>query len=332
MNQTGHPYETEPAPDGRPDPTATAASEGSKGVLLGTSLIVLAFLCVAVMSAFGKAAANIPSSITVLFQNGIALALLLPWVLHRGSADLKTGRLALHLVRALSGLLSQVLFFIAVKSMDLVGAVLLVNAAPLFIPLIALAWLHTRISAAAAGSLVIGFIGVLLILRPSAALLEEPAALLATAAAIFSALALVSVNRLSTTDKPDTILFYYFLIATVASAPFALAQWQTPLGAEWAYLIAIGLFMALAQLFIVLAYQHATAARLAPFNYSVVVFSGLIGWLVWNHIPDLIALGGIILVSAGGILSIVFGSPATQGHALGHGHWWHVATKQEHPA
>ena len=312
-------------------PEVASATARAPNVLLGTLLIILAFFCVAVMSAFGKAAAGVPTGMVVLFQNGISLILLLPWVLRRGTTDIKTTPPPMHIVRAISGLLSQALFFIAVKEMSLVDAVLLVNAAPLFIPLVVLVWLKTKITPMVIMSLVIGFVGVLLILKPSAALLANPAALLATAAALFSAIALVSVNRLSATDRPDTILFYYFLISTIAAAPFAIAGWRTPVGVEWGYLAGIGVSMALSQLFIILAYQQSTAERLAPFNYSVVVFSGLIGWLVWGNVPDLIALLGIVLVCVGGILSIVFGGGPSKdhamGHAIGHGHWWEAPQK-----
>lgn len=290
-------------------------------MLAGTLLIVTAFFCVAVMSAFGKAATSVPSAVLVFFQNAISLVLMLPWVLADGVKGLRTTRLPLHVVRALAGLLSQALFFIAVKQMSLVDAVLLVNAAPLFIPLVVLVWLRTPIAPMVWAALLVGFAGVLLILQPSPALLANPAALLATAAAMFSAIALVSVNRLSSTEHPDVILAWYFLISTLAATPFALFGWVTPAGSDWWFLIGVGVFMALAQLFIILAYQYATAQQIAPFNYSVVVFSGLIGWLVWHHVPDLLALFGIVLVCAGGILAIMFGGHPGHGHALGHGHW-----------
>jgi drug/metabolite transporter (DMT)-like permease len=295
--------------------------------LVGSLLIVVAFLCVAVMSAFGKAAAAVPTAVVVLFQNGISLLLLLPLVLRHGIGELRTTRLPLHVVRAISGLLSQALFFLAVKKMALVDAVLLVNAAPLFIPFVALVWMKTRITPVVTAGLAIGFVGVLLILRPSPALLTNPAALLAVSAALCSAIALVSVNRLSSTDKPDTILFFYFLISTIAAFPFAMDGWQTPARTDWRYLIAIGVFMALAQLFIILAYQRATAERLAPFNYSVVVFSGLIGWLVWGNVPGPLAITGILLVCAGGTISIVCGGPSTKGFPISHGHWMHYRRK-----
>jgi drug/metabolite transporter (DMT)-like permease len=298
-----------------------AAHARAPNALAGTLLIVTAFFCVAVMSAFGKAATGVPSAVLVFFQSAISLGLMLPWVLADGVQGLKTTRLPLHIVRALAGLLSQALFFIAVKQMSLVDAVLLVNAAPLFIPLVVLVWLRTPIAPMVWAALLVGFAGVLLILQPSPALLANPAALLATAAALFSAIALVSVNRLSSTERPDVILAWYFLISTLVATPFALFGWVTPAGSDWWFLIGVGVFMALAQLFIILAYQYATAQQIAPFNYSVVVFSGLIGWLVWHHVPDLLALFGIVLVCAGGILSIMFAGRHGHGHALGHGHW-----------
>ncbi len=309
------------APQSRSVTETTAAGGPRAEAVVGSLLIVIAFLCVAVMSAFGKAAAGVPTAVVVLFQSGISLLLLLPWALRHGIGELRTTRLPLHVVRALSGLLSQALFFLAVKNMALVDAVLLVNAAPLFIPFVALVWMKTRITPVVAAGLVIGFVGVLLILRPSSALLANPAALLAIAAALCSAIALVSVNRLSSTDKPDAILFYYFLISTIAASPFAIYGWQMPAGNDWGCLAGIGVFMALAQLFIILAYQRATAERLAPFNYSVVVFSGLMGWLVWGNVPGLLAVTGIVLVCAGGIISIIFGGPSGKGHSIGQGHW-----------
>ncbi len=301
-------------------PSAPTQSQG-RDLLLGIVFIVVAFFCVAVMSSFGKAASQVPTGPLVFFQNGISLLLFLPFVLRGGKAEIVTKRLPLHIVRALSGLLSQALFFIAVKSIALVDAVLLANAAPLFIPIVALVWMRTPIRLAVALSLLGGFLGVVLILKPSAELLQNPAALIALSAAAFSAVALVSVNRLSTTEKSDTILFYYFLISTLATLPFAYAQWQTPHGMEWLYLFGVGVFMALSQLFIILAYRHATAAQIAPFNYSVVIFSGLIGWIVWNDALDWVSLLGIVLVCAGGICSILLNASA-QKHAfvLSHGH------------
>jgi len=132
----------------------------TRQLMLGIVLIVAAFFCVAVMSAFGKAASGVSTATISFFQSFISLLLFLPWTLRHGVADLKTTQLPLNIARALAGLLSQVLYFWAVKEMTLIDAVLLVNAAPLFIPIVALIWNRTPITKAVGISLVVGFIGI----------------------------------------------------------------------------------------------------------------------------------------------------------------------------
>jgi len=294
----------------------------TRQLLLGIVLIVAAFFCVAVMSAFGKAASGISTATISFFQSFISLLLFLPWILRHGVSDLRTTQLPLHIARALAGLLSQVLYFWAVKELTLIDAVLLVNAAPLFIPIVALVWNRTPITPAVGISLLVGFVGVVLIIKPGAELLTNPTSLIALSAALFSAIALVSVNKLSGQNKPDTILFYYFFIASLATLPYAISNWSEPTTREWGYLIGVGVFMALAQLLIILAYQHATASQISPFNYTVVIFSGLIGWLVWGTTLDWVSLIGILLVCVGGILSILLAPDAHDCHGMlpVHGH------------
>jgi drug/metabolite transporter (DMT)-like permease len=298
---------------------------------LGVAFITLAFLCVSVMSAFGKLLSTAPTGQIVFFQNSISFFLLLPLVLSKGTAEIHTHRLPLHIVRAMTGLLSQALFFIAVKKIALVDAVLLANAAPLFIPLVALFWMKIRITPLVVASLVTGFVGVILILKPGMALFSQPSSLVALSAAFFSAIALVSVNILSNTEKSNTILFYYFLISTILTLPFAFWHWKTPSGTEWIYLFGVGLFMALSQLFIILAYRHASASEISPFNYTVVIFSGILGWLFWGTAIGWLSLLGIILVCLGGICSIVFnsGNKILAPFFISHGH--HVFEQSESP-
>ena len=299
-----------------------------KSAGMGILLITIAFACVAAMSAFGKGAAGVGTGTLVFFQNFISLILFAPWFLRGGVAAVRTSRIPLHLVRAIAGLLSQVLMFVAVKKMPLVDAVLLSNSAPLFIPLVTWAWLRQRIQGMVWVSLLIGFGGVVVILRPSLALLKNPAAPIALSAALFSAFALVSVNQLSKSEPARRILFYYFLFSSIAAAPFAILGWHAPTGREWLFLAGIGLTMAASQMLIILAYQHASPSRIAPFNYTVVIFSGLIGWAVWHNTPGLLSLAGVLLVTAGGVLSTRVSSPHSQGHFGWAGYWNHVSADQ----
>jgi drug/metabolite transporter (DMT)-like permease len=301
-------------------PQAVPAPIPAEDVPLGAALIVAAFLLVAIMSALGKGAA-VSTSAIVFFQNFISLLLFLPWVLHQGVTELKTKHLLLHGVRGLGGVLSQALMFIAILKMPLMNTVLLSNSAPLFIPLVAWLWLRERITISTAISVAVGFIGVLFILKPGPGLLRNPAALVATAAAVCSAIALVTVNRLSSTEPTDRILFYYFLTASLLTAPFLPFGWHSPDARQWFFLLGIGVCQAASQLLIILAYRYAKPGRIAPFNYSVVIFAGLIGWIVWHNRPDALALVGVVLVSAGGILTTLKAGPNTHGHFGWIGYW-----------
>lgn len=277
----------------------------SRNLGLGILLTLLAFLSVAIMSAFAKAAStSVPAEVTTFFQNSISLLLFLPWILYRGIADLKTKRFGLHLVRAVSGLLSQYLLFAGLRYIPLVDGVLLANAAPLFIPVVVWVWLKHRIQARLWVSVIVGFVGIVLILQPGGSVLNW-AASLALLAGICSAVALVSVGRLASTEPSSRILFFYFFISTVLTAPFVIARWSTPEPRVWLYLAGVGITMAVAQLLLILAYRQASTSHLAPFNYSVVVFSGLIGWIVWNQVPNLLAVFGMVMVAAGGISSTI---------------------------
>lgn len=300
---------------------AQSSSCRPENTLLGGLLIVVDFLCIAIMCALVKAVPDVPTSTIILFQSSVGLLFIGPWILSHGTREAKTSRMWLHILRAGSGVMSQVLMFMALKKMALMDAVLLGNSSPLFIPMVAWLALKEKIGGVVWLSLIVGFIGIVFILNPSPGSLFNASALLAISAAVFSAVALVTVNCLSKTETSDRILIYYFLFSSLLALPFAVARWRVLSEREGGFLIGIGLLMAAAQVFIVLAYRYASAERIAPFNYSVVVFSGLIGWLVWKEMPSLLSGVGVLLVCAGGIITTRSGGPNSRGHLGWIGHW-----------
>lgn len=295
---------------------------------LGIFLITSAFLAAAVMSAFSKAATHVPALLILFLQYAISFLIFLPEAVKSGPALLKTQHLGLHIFRSIAGAACQLLFFIAVKSLPLMDSVLLSNAAPLFIPIVVYLWFRKAVQPLVWLSLFIGLIGIVLIIKPGPQMIENPASLIALLSGLFSALALVATNKLADTEPPLRILTYNFGVSTLLLIPISAPVWKPLTTHEWLLLIAVGGFYALTQYFIILAYRHATAADLSPFNYSVVVFSGLLGWWFFGNVPDWAAVVGTILICAGGILSIKTGHPEGRGHGFGNGHWkfrWRLA-------
>jgi drug/metabolite transporter (DMT)-like permease len=209
----------------------------------------------------------------------------------------------------------------AVRSTPLLDAVLLSNAAPLFIPLVVYVWFGKTVRPLVWLSLLIGLVGIVLIIKPGPQMFQNPASLLALAAGIFSALALVATNKLTETEPPTRILVYNFGLSTLLLIPFFIWAWKPLTAKQWLLLLGVGVSYALTQYLIILAYRFASAAELSPFNYSVVIFSGLLGWYFFGNVPDTVAILGTLLICAGGILSIAGGHSEGLGQAFGNGHW-----------
>lgn len=287
----------------------------------GIALITLAFFCSATMSAFSKAATGVPPLLILFLQYAISFLVFVPSAARLGREHLNTEHLGLQVFRSLAGAVCQLLFFMAVRSIPLLDSVLLSNSAPLFIPLVIYVWLRKSVQPTVWLSLLIGLIGIVLIIKPGPQMFHEPASLIALISGMFSAVALVATNKLAETEPPVRILFYNFGISTLILIPFAVWSWKPLSARQWLLLLGVGAFYAATQYLIILAYRYASAAQLSPFNYTVVIFSGILGWLVFGSVPDALAIAGTVLICAGGILSIRGGHKEGRGQVAGYGHW-----------
>jgi drug/metabolite transporter (DMT)-like permease len=273
------------------------------------------------MSALSKEAHGVPSLMILFLQYAISFLVFVPSAARLGREHLKTEHIGLQAFRSLAGSCCQLLFFLAVGGIPLLDSVLLTNSAPLFIPLIVYLWFRKTVQPVVWISLLIGLVGIVLIIRPGPQMFHSPATLIALVSGVFSALALVATNKLAQTEPPVRILFYNFGISTLLLIPLAVSNWKPIPVREWLLLFGVGIFYAVTQLLIILAYRYASAAELSPFNYTVVIFSGILGWWLFGTVPDALSIVGTLLICGGGILSIEAGHLEGLGHAFGYGHW-----------
>jgi drug/metabolite transporter (DMT)-like permease len=311
-----------------------AQSSGHK-LSLSIGLITLAFLCSAVMSTFSKAATGVPPLVTLTLQYGISFLVFVPSALAGGTAKLKTEHLPLQILRSVAGAVCQLLFFIAVQSIPLLDSVLLSNSAPLFIPLVVYLWFRKTVRPLVWLSLFIGLTGIVLIIKPGPQMFQNPASLIALVSGAFSALALVATNKLTETEPPTRILIYNFGVSTILLIPLCVWSWKPLSSKQWMLIVGVGVFYALTQYLIILAYRYASATELSPFNYAVVIFSGLLGWWIFGNVPDALAVVGTLLICSGGILSVTVGHAEGRGHWFGSGHWqphWKLNFRKPSPA
>ena len=249
------------------------------------------------------ASRTLPSAMVVFFRNAVSLVALLPLLPRLGRGGLATSHIGEHLVRSLAGLAAMYCFFYAIAHLRLADAVLLNYSLPLFMPLIAQAWLGETMPPGLWRGLGLGFLGVALILKPGLGLFN-PAALAGLAAAVLAALAQVGVRRLTDTEPVTRIVFYFAGISTLVSAVPLAGSWRTPEPGVWGTLLAMGLSATLAQLFLTRAYAHAPAAQVGPFIYACVPFATLLDGVLFGVWPDSLSVAGGILVTVAGILTL----------------------------
>jgi len=145
----------------------------------------------------------------------------------------------------------------------------------------------------------VGFGGVLLIVRPSPALLSQPAALIGLAAALMMALVDMALRNLGRTDDPLTTVFFFILIGVLVSGVYTRFWGAAPRLAHLGILAAMGLFTAIQQVAKTTAYRHAEASFLAPYTYTAIIWATITGWLFWRDLPGLpVVLGTLVIIAS----------------------------------
>src|SRR5919109_1844110 len=196
------------------------------GVLRGIVLMVLSVFLFSSMDAIIKwASSDYPTGQIVFFRNFLAFVPVFLFLWHTGTPmPLRTARLGGHLVRGLVGVASMSLFFLALSLLPLADTMALGMSGPIFLTALSVPLLGERVGLRRWSAVIVGFIGVLVMVRPGSGVFE-PAALIALSGAFFYALAMVSIRHLSRTEPATTIVFYFTLFAALVG----LLTW--PLGA-----------------------------------------------------------------------------------------------------
>ncbi len=268
-----------------------------RAVLAATVGFLLLSVTIALSKGLGKV---LPLTEVVFFQFAFCWLGTLPIAWPVGY---KTKRPLLHLIRGVAGVFVFLSIYVAVRYIPLVDATLLSTAAPIWIPLILLV-LGQKVRGRLFWGILIGFAGVILVLRPGPEIFRIEA-LVGVLAGILVAVAIIAIRHLTSTEPNRRILFYYSLIGAIVMLPFAIAFWQMPTSNEWLLLVALGAVMLFSQLFINCGLKQGSATLIGPISYTVVLFAGLIGWAYWGDVPDAFSWMGMVLIVAGGVFTLV---------------------------
>ena len=246
-----------------------------------------------------------PTIQIIFIQNCVSLLCILPLSLRNGFHRLKTDFFPVHLMRDVFGVLSYYLYFVAIRYLNLVDATTLNYSAPFFVPFVWWIWMREKINVHIWWSIIVGFLGVAVILNPSRQIFQL-GFLFGLFAGIASAIALSALRVLNLKREPmSRSLFYYFLIGSILSFPFALVYWEQPTGTEWFEIIGIGVATSVGQILLTIAYRYGTASYLSPLGYVSVIYAGIISWLIFDRTPGIRSLIGTLLIVLGGTLTYI---------------------------
>lgn len=239
----------------------------------------------------------------VFFRSALGLVPIIVMVMMAGGLSLlKTSRPGGHFWRCLVGTTSMGFWFLSFHHLPLANTQAIISVSPLILTLLSIPLLGEKVGVHRLVAVGIGLMAVVYMLQPEyvlgTSLIGNVSALLA---AVLSAFAMIFIRRLGRTEHHLTIVFYFTLFGTLASAvllPFGF--WQTPSPLMLVYLMTAGILGGIGQIFLTYAYAKGPAAFVSAFSYSGIVFGALMDWIVWHHVIDgPIAIGSTIITATG---------------------------------
>jgi S-adenosylmethionine uptake transporter len=242
-----------------------------------------------------------------------------------GFSILKTSRPVLHTLRGLAIVFSNLAYFTALAVVPLGEATALFFVAPLMITLLSIPLLGEKVGPFRIGAVAVGFLGVIVMIRPWNNAAEREASLwillLPVLGAFTYALFQIMTRKLGVGTRASAMAVYtqavfivvaalFFLVAgdgrfaqgsENASVLFILRAWQWPQGTDIYLFLGLGLNSAIVAYALSQAYRLAAAATIAPFEYVGLPLAVMWGWLFWAEVPDTIATLGIVLIAGSGL-------------------------------
>lgn len=226
------------------------------------------------------------------------LLFMLPLVMHGGLAGIRMQRPGLHLVRGVLSAAGTLMWFSALALLTVGEAVALNFTAPLFATMMAPFVLHEVVRARRWTACALGFIGVLIMLRPGVEAISQ-GALLSIGSAMTIACNMMIIRIVSQQDNTRTVVLAFSFYLSLFTLPPALFVWQTPSWEVLGALVLCGLLATLAHLLLTRAMSIAEMSAIAPLDFVRLLFAAAIGFIWFAEVPDIwTAVGAIVIAGS----------------------------------
>lgn len=264
-----------------PAPALPVATPLRAALLMLGSTLAFGLMAIAIR----YATRYVPTQEVAFFRNAFGLLALLPMLIRPGSAPLKTQQLPRYFLRSAIGLASMLCAFWAIGHLPISQAISLSYSTPLFVTIAAVLWLGETVRMRRWAAVIIGFIGVLIIVRPGSTSFT-PGTLVAVGAAVLSSLVAIQIKQLTRVDSADTVVFYTYVFWVPLSLVPALFVWVWPTGLAWVWLVATGVLGTLGQLLWTRALRLGEVSALTPISFMQLPLVSVLGWLLFNEALD----------------------------------------------
>jgi drug/metabolite transporter (DMT)-like permease len=268
----------------------------------GILLMIAAVSTFAMLDATAKyTVESLSTAMVVCFRYGIASAYVALLVWRMGGARLLvTSHRKLHAMRGLLLLGATGFNFLALNYIQLAQTSAITFSNPLIVCVLSPWLLGERVGFRRWMAVIVGFIGVLMIIRPGTAGFHWAMAA-SLLSALCGALYQIATRHVGLRDQAVTSLFYVTLTGALGAVPLALVDWQTPEIWQWGLLGLAAVFGTVGHFMLTEAHRRAPASLLAPFVYTQMVPMIVIGFLVFGDVPDGWTLAGGLVVIASGL-------------------------------
>lgn len=274
----------------------------------GVGFMLISTMAFSVMQLCVKFLQHLPTHELILFRSAISLILSLAYLLPKGINPLGNNRKFL-LLRGIFGVTALSLFFITLQKLPLASAVTVQYLSPVFTAIIAIFLLGEKMKRIQWFFFALAFVGVALLKG-----FDERISLfylgLGLLSAFFAGAAYNCIRMVKDTDHPLVVVFYFPLIATPIMLVLSYYDWVSPIGWDWMWILLLGVFTQIGQVFMTKALQVEKANVVTSLKYLGSIYALGFGYFLFGETYDWVSLVGIVLIVAGVVLNVLTKSRA----------------------
>ena len=215
----------------------------------------------------------------------------------------KSENIKIQLLRSILSIIESACFILSFRYLSLADAHSIASLTPVLVVALSAIILREHVSLRTWVAIFIGFIGVLIIMRPGLSIFD-PKSLIPLAGAFFLSIYQIVTRKASAKDSTETSLFYTSIVGIVLMGIIGYSFWQPLMDYSILFFIAIGIFFSLGLYFQIIALSMARAGIIQPFHYTLIFWAIILGYIFYDDFPDIPTLIGALVITVSGIYTL----------------------------